>query len=586
MIVKTAQDLESAGRALQDSPLIALDTETTGLKEHDRPFALIAATKDNVFYLDNRILEDAKIAKLFGDSIVQSELIFQNAKFDMRMIANRWPWEQNGIRTTIRDTGILGRLVCNHHLSYSLKDQAKREGMEKLDIAAKYIKEHKLITKKPYKYSEGFETLQHYDKIPLDIISEYAQTDARVTYDLYETLLPRLDPRSVPVWENECRLISTCYRMERKGVLVNEQYTLDAMEYENGLIREAKHQFLLVTGKVYDGSKTQLLEVFKAAGEIIPKTEKGNDSLTDDVLESFASPAAKYVQKIRHHEKRISTYYSNFLELKDSAGFLHPEMWQYGTTTGRFSYRDPNLQNLSKEEDSVERYVVRGCLMPRPGKVFVSMDYKQQEYRLMLAYAKHWRLIEQVMAGADVHQATADMVGCTRKEAKTLNFAILYGAGVDKIAWMLSISWDAANSLKQKYFARLLEVQVLISQIVNRGKGTGHVYNWLGRKLSVNHRDFCYKLPNYLIQSGGADICKVAMNKCDDLLSTEDAWMCLQVHDALVFEMNEQDMPRLIPQLKQIMIDAFPGMQGMYMDIDVTWSDKSLAERDMKPWIL
>jgi DNA polymerase-1 len=191
------------------------------------------------------------------------------------------------------------------------------------------------------------------------------------------------------------------------------------------------------------------------------------------------------------------------------------------------------------------------------------MDYKQQEYRLMLAYAKHWRLIEQVMAGMDVHQATAEMVGISRKHAKTLNFAVLYGAGADKIAAMLGVPVEQAAMLKKQYFAKLLEVKILINEIQNKGKGRGHVYNWLGRKLGITHPDFAYTLPNHLIQSGGADICKVAMAKCHAQLQGYDAHMVLQVHDALYFEMCKEDMDTLIPVLRKAMIDSFPGMNGI-----------------------
>jgi DNA polymerase-1 len=582
MIVRTADDLQLAHNVLSTADKAALDTETTGLKEHDRPFVLVAATRDHEFYFDRRILGDSIISQFTLD--LPEELIFQNAKFDLRMMAAQG-WGPGGPSVkTIRDTEVLARLVRNDHLAYNLASIAKREGFEKSGDVMSYIKDHKLKTKVYRKWKDDYEELLHFDRVPTEVIAPYALTDARITFDIYEKLLPKLDPRSEKVWANECKLTNTCYHMERRGLQINLEYTEQALNYERSLIREAKNQFLLACGKVYDNTKGQLVEVFSNAGETIPKTEKGNDSLTDDVLESFTSPIAKIVQKIRFYEKRCSTYYTSYLEMVDEHGRLHPDMRQAGTTTGRFAYREPNLQNLPKKGEEEERFSVRGCFQPRPGYVFVAMDYSQQEYRLMLAYAKHWQLIEQVMGGMDIHQATADMVGIQRYEAKTLNFAILYGAGVDKIAQMLGCDYDTAYRLKQKYFSRLREVQVLINEVTNRGKGTGHIYNWLGRKLSVNHRDFAYKLPNYLIQGGGADICKVAMNACFDRLLGWDCHMVLQVHDAIYFEMREQDMEHLIPSLKKIMIDSFPAREGMMMDVDVQWSRTSLAERDLIEW--
>ena len=559
---------------LRGAPEIALDTETNGLYEQHRPFALIASNHSRSFYFDNRILPDSAIRKVTTEILnYVPTKIFQNAKFDLKMAGKQWGLTTFG---SIEDTEILGRLVRNDHLKYSLADQAKREGLYKSrDEVETFIKKNK-IKKEETGYSQ----------VPLGILAPYALNDGSVTLQLKNKLLPQLDPRSFPVWEMEKLLTKVCYKMERVGAMIDRTYTQAAKEYDERLIREAKHQFHLATGTVYDNKKSTLVDIFKKAGEIIPKTEKGNDSFTDDVLESFTSPAAKLVQKIRFYEKRVSTYYDNFLALADENDVIHPDMRQAGTVTGRFAYRDPNLQNLPKDEDSVEQFVVRGCFKPRPGYVLVAMDYKQQEYRLMLAYAKHYRLIEAVMGGADVHQAMADMVGIKRSEAKTLNFAILYGAGVGKIAAMLGISYEAAKALKDKYFARLLEVKLFINHVIRKGESRGYIYNWLGRKLFINHRDFAYKLPNHLIQGGGADICKTAMVGVDDLIQQFDCNMVLQVHDALYFEMKKEDMPVLIPQIKTIMVDSFPSKNGMLMAVDVKWSEKSLAERDMIEWTL
>lgn len=555
--------------------VLAFDSETTGLGQKDKPFGMSVSNGTDTEYLEGKYHNALQIGVL-NDT---PTLVAQNAKFDMRMLS-QWGFNPKG---TIVDIEVLARLVRNDHMSYSLASQAARHGLQKYDIVEKYIKDQKLYTKEVSEFGT-VTTKKHFDQVPVDIMSTYAKQDAKVTFELYKKYIAELDPRSRDVFTTECALTKVCFDMERTGILINETYTRQAMAYEEGLIREAKSQFALCTGKVYDNSKTALVEVFKEAGEEIPKTDKGNDSLTDDVLESFTSPAAKLVQKIRYHEKRISTYYTSFLEFKDENNIIHADIRQAGTTTGRFSYREPNLQNVPKEEDSTDPFVVRGCFVPRPGNVFVSMDYKQQEYRLMLAYANHKKLIAEVMAGADVHQATADLVGISRKHAKTLNFAILYGAGAAKIAAMLGVSLQEAASLKNQYFNKLLEVEKFIHDVTRIGAARGHIYNWAGRKLCINRRDFAYTLPNHLIQGGGADICKKAMVEAFEFLRDKDAKMVLQIHDAIVFEMPEEQVQHLAPKLKQIMIDVFPPKNGMYMDVDVTVSKKSLAERDMEPW--
>ncbi len=584
MIVHSG-NLQKVLDVLRERSILSIDTETTGLEWTDRAFAIVVADTSDEYYFDDRQLERKLILEAILTLVKTPNKIFMNAKFDLRMIKNTWDVDLTAWGN-IWDIEVMERLYNNSHMKYSLAEIAKRHGFSKSTAVELYITKNKLWSKIPYKYSEGTWTQFHYDKVPMQQMQVYAEIDARITFDIYWRLKKLLEDGKTAshpcVVENESRLTKTCFKMEERGVLVNTEYVRQAMKHENDMIEETKHRFCLTTGVKYDNKKTTLIDIFTKAGETIPKTLKGNPQLTDDVLESFTSPAANLVRKIRFHEKRISTYYSSFLELADSDGIIRANMRQAGTTTGRFSYSNPNLQNIPKEEDSTDPYVVRGSFKPRPGKVFVAMDYKQQEYRLMLAYAKHWQLIKEVMDGKDVHQATADLVGITRKQAKTLNFAILYGAGAAKIAWMLGIPELEARNLIRKYFDALACVQDFIVRTVNEGKSRGTIHNWFGRCLKVSSTEFAYVFPNHRIQSGGADICKIAMNRIDDAFP--DLQMILQWHDALVFEMNKEDMPIMIPKIKQLMIDAYPETNGMKMDVDVTWSKTSLAERDMLKW--
>jgi DNA polymerase-1 len=578
MIVRE-QDFTEVLEYLDKHDKLAVDTETTGLRYHDRLFSVQFATQDRSFYFDRRALANFDRVKGLFDR--ERTWYAQNAKFDMRMLS----WEKMVPKGTVSDLEVLVRLDRNDVMSTRLADTARREGMEKLKIVDDYIKEHELHTKITNKYG-GEEKLLHFDRVPIEIMGQYAHHDTRITYDLSEKILSRLDPKCFEVYKNECALTPICLEMEMGGALLDLEYTRNMYEYESGLIREAKNEFLLVTGKLYDTSKQTLIEIFTKAGEVIPTTAKGNPSLTDDILEGFTSPAARILQKIRHYEKRISTYYSSFLDLCDDHGYIHPDMRQAGTKTGRFSYRDPNLQNIPKEDDKddlTRPNLVRRCFVPEKDHVLVSMDYSQQEYRLMLAYADQRDLIEQVMAGVDLHEATARLVGITRKQAKTLNFAILYGAGDDKLAWMLGITKQEASLLRKRYFMALPMVLHLISQVKRTVASRGHVYNWYGRKLCLpgNVAAGAYAVPNHLIQGGGADICKVAMVQVAPEIKGTGIRMQKQVHDQLLFQVPKDQFDKL-PRIKEIMEGVFPEKNGMRMKVDVSWSDKSFAEADMK----
>lgn len=581
----TKENLKDVLAHLLQQSKLSCDCETSGLRMNDRLFSIELASAEEEFHFDKRILgEDFNKIKIIFDK--ERTWYLQNAKFDMRMLH----WEGIVLRGTIVDAEVLRRLTKNDVLSTKLADTARAYGMEKLEIVDEYINEHKLYTKTQSKYWDKEYKDKHFDQVPIEILGKYATNDARITYDLCEKMLTEMDSRSRPVFENECALTKVCFDMEMHGVLIDREYADRMLQYESGLIREAQREFLLATGQVYDGSRGQLLEVFTKAGETVPKTAKGNPSLDSDALDGFTSPVAKVIQRIRYYEKRCSTYYSSFLDLCDEQGRLYPDMRQAGTTTGRFSYRDPNLQNVPKEDDPddlIRSNIVRGCFIPEKDHVLVQFDYSQQEYRIMLAYAKQWDLIEKVMSGVDVHQATADMVGTSRKYAKTLNFAILYGSGPDKIAGMLGIPVEDAYSLRAKYFQRLPMVQAFINEVINTGRSRGHIYNWLGRKLNLpgGRRDLGYQLPNHLIQGGGADICKKAMVDIakERIPEKTGAKMIKQVHDALIFQWPKANLDQ-VPMVANLMKNTWPTTNGMSMDVDIKYSDKSLAEKDMVKW--
>lgn len=577
----TTENFTDVMEYLDKQPELSCDTETTGLRYHDRLFSVQFATAEKSYYLDKRLIPEhfAKIGQLFKKP---REWYLQNPKFDMKMLH----WEGWHLDGRISDLEVLARLDKNDRLSTKLAHVAKEHGFEKLDNIEKWIKAHpECKSKVKSKYWDKTEELLHYDRVPWQEMALYGPIDTRITFDISKILRNRLDPKCVPVYDLECALTPICFEMEMGGALIDPDYCIAQIDYESKLIADAKNKFLMITGHHYDGSKTQLIDIFTQAGETIPKTAKGNPSLTGDILETFSSPAAKCVQEITYFEKRISTYYSSFLDLADDRNFIHPDMRQAGTTTGRFSYRDPNLQNIPKEDDASDLLrpnLVRACFVPLPGHTLVSMDYSQQEYRLMLAYAKQHGLIREVMGGMDLHEATAKLVGITRKQAKTLNFAILYGAGDEKLAWMLGITIDEASRLRAKYFAALPMVQFLIAEIKRKVKSRGHVYNWMGRKLNLpgGFASNAYAVPNHLIQGSGADVCKKAMVDIWPALKGTGIKIQKQVHDQLLFQWPNDQFDK-IPLVKEIMEDVFPEKNGMRMKVDVAWSKRSFAEAHM-----
>ena len=554
---------------------MSIDTETTGIEETDRLFCVTLSGPEHQVYVDKDSLQ--LLESFFADPFRTWYL--QNPKFDMRMLLN----EGYTLAGTIIDAAVLGRLVRNDHLKYNLKSLAAREGLQKLDVVEKEITKNQLYEIRKTKLGESYKA-PRFDWVDREILKLYACVDADVTYKVCHRLMQKLqepgdEGNPLAVLNVETPLTKVCFNMERRGILLNVPYTEEAMGFELERTQLLKEVFLKEVGEEFVDSGKALSPVFKKYGLPIATTAKGNPSFTDEVLEKYQHPVAEIVRDIRESQKTISTYYVNFINMRDSCDVIHPTMWQAGTRTGRFSYSEPNLQQLTKDKaDSPKKYLVRGCFMPRPGRAFISMDYSQQEYRMMLAYANETALIRRVMDGEDVHQATADLLGIDRQRAKTLNFAILYGAGVDKLALMLKVSRLEASRFKDHYFMKLPRVERFIDEVIRRGRSRGFVYNWAGRRLYAS-REFAYALPNHLIQGGGADVVKRAMVEIG-----ENECMLLQVHDQLIFEPHLDEAEEVVRKCQPIMENAFPEMNGMRLKVDVTYSTESLAERDMKKW--
>lgn len=600
--------------------VFSVDTETTGLRPYsgDRLFAIIFATEGEEFYFNYNengptVLPWSTIqalSPLFTDP--QNLIIFANAKFDMHFLY------QAGVtdfKAKIYDVLSQERLFYNDYIRYNLDETAKRYGFKKLSVVEDYIKQHKLTSKASIPGKKKTVTLKHYDKVPFEIMFEYAKQDARITYDIYKKQIIRpktMAYREVPfsIYEMENKLLPVCYRMEQHGVLIDENFALQKANEETIQYESVAREFHDKTGQAFIDSPKALGPLFKQAGFNVPKTEKGSDSITDKWLASISHPLSDLVVKYREHYKLANTYYKNFIWFKDDNGFMHPSFVTNGTRTGRMSSREPNMQNCPKDHE-----LRKSFLVPKDF-VWVSIDYDQQEYRLMLDYANEQSLIKQVLDGLDVHAATSNMVGVSRQEAKTLNFMLLYGGGVVKLClalfkptvpsgklwamWKEENDWDMekeeqlvlqsvtqeekdlnmpllhkASVLRDLYFSKLPKVSKLISEVKEKAKVKGYVTTWAGRRLHFNRNNF-YKAPNGLIQGGCGDISKYGMIAIDNLLMSRKSKMIIQVHDQLDFIIHKDEL-EIVHEIKHAMESVYP-QNHLPLTTSVSYSYKNWGE--------
>jgi DNA polymerase-1 len=643
MLVST-ENLHDIISRIEEAYELSLDTETTGLYsfKDDSLFSIVISTEGEDFYfnfqdypLENikglpRELVYEQLRPIFAD---ETKLYYlQNAKFDLHMLAR----EGLFVKGSIYDLMFLDRIHFNQHQSYRLADITKRWGEYKDDKVWEYVKENGLITKTDNEELGKSDEKPHFDQVPFSLMQPYAEQDGKATLSVGKKILKAIEtedasimlgiPKQMQVVENEAKLIHTLFRMENRGILIDIEYCWKALKYYQNIIDMIKSEFKLQTGLDFVKGTTVFEEVFASESDKWEKTQKGQWRWDADMLETFENPIARLV--IDYSEaKKQSEYFANFLYYADSRGVLHPDFQQSGTVTSRLSCREPNLQNLTNPdkyegEKEASLYPVRRAFIPRDGYFFAMVDFSQMEFRVMLDMAKANQLINEVLNGHDVHTATANVSGTSRKEAKTTNFLTAFGGGVVKLAtnlfnlkggrhqlgaiykkmfkWRLSEdeqkAWPSvtdelrrtaepiikkAYDIQQSIFRAAPEIKDLLKAIQQTATQRGYVRNWLGRRYQFNDKRWCYRAPNHIIQGGSAEVTKIAMNRVDAYLSDKESNMIVSIHDELVIEVKYGE-EYVVEEVKRIMENIYP-YKRLPLTAEIEYSYDNLADKSEWP---
>jgi DNA polymerase-1 len=562
-------------------PSLAVDTETYGLRPHDgdRLFSIIISTGkltcyfnfqryDGVEPLGYEELEALKNS-LFNQ---EREWIMHNAKFDLSILSQ----EGIEVKGKIWDTMVMDRVISSllEIHDFSLEKTAKRHGLEKSQAVDSWLKKHQAFTEVEIPGKGRTEKRLHFDQVTFDIIAPYGITDGEITYKIAESQrvkLAKMDSEISPkqpsvqsIVRMEQRLLRVVYDMETRGVLVDQDFCRRAVKHEEARGEEAAKRFAEMTGERFLNSGKVFAHVFESDRERwsfgAPTKVKGeiNPTFDSDTLQSFTNPAAKEVITYRDAKSK-SDFYHGFLWHTSQDGYLRANFNQHGARTGRFTSSKPNLQNMTKDEgeELKEEFVVRRAIIPAPGHFLGMIDFDQMEYKLLLDYCNPAALIEKVVGGMDVHQATAEIAGITRTSAKTVNFATLYGSGDQALATGLKTTLEHARAIKASVLDASPEIKEFIRQVKYNAVERRYLYTWLGRVLRFPYRDLAYKSVNSLIQGGCADIVKCAMIAVDDFLKGYETKLVLTIHDELVFHGPLHEIP-ILPMLRYIMTKSYP----------------------------
>ena len=638
-MIVTNETLNKALSEINAARCVGVDTETTGLRPYINAnlFSIIVSTAEENFYFNFQDYPNENINALplsvmkdlseyLGDE--KKTLFLQNAKFDMAFLAKH----DIHIAGTIYDLKFLDRIHNNQHLKYSLDEISKRWGSEKLDIVKNYVEEHKLKEVIEYPELNKTEELHHYELVPFHIMAPYAEQDGGATLEVGQKIIGELAkedelckdnrPRQMQVVVNESKLVNTLFEMEKTGIKMDREYCESAMSFFKGVCAGAEHKFKEITGLDFVKGTLVFEEVFLSERDKWVQTEKKNWKWDKRVLSTFTNPAATAAASYSEAKKQLE-YFQNFLWFADKDDIIHPGFDQAGTVTGRLSAHSPNMQNMTNpdkydEESDSSDFPVRAALIPRDGFFFAMLDYKQIEYRVFLDIAKADSLIDLVLSGLDVHEATTRIAPVTRKQAKTVNFLTLYGGGAAKLAgmlfeitctqdelqaiYMIGLDWkvteehrriyalipvekreynkkllDEAIKIQKAIFNAAPEIKSTTKAIQKSAEARGYIFNWMGRRYQFTNKAFCYRAPNHLIQGNCADILKVAMNRVHEYLSDKESRMILTIHDELVVEVKFGE-EFVIDAIKIIMENVYP-YRRLPLAVDVEYSLRNLADK-------
>lgn len=576
--VTTLVDLSAWLEKLRAAELFAFDTETTSLDYMQArivgvSFATAAGEAAYVplahDYLDapeqlDKAQALALLKPLLEDDTVKK--VGQNLKYDMSVLARE---------------GIILRGVAHDTMlqSYVFNSSGNRHDMDSL--ALKYLG-HQCIS---FEDIAGTGSKQlTFNQIEVAKAAEYAAEDADVTWQLHQALWAKLQaaPSLVELYQQiELPLLSVLSRIERNGVLINAQTLAQHTQELATRLAELETQAFELAGQPFNlSSPKQLTEIlFEKQGlPVLQKTPKGAPSTAEEVLQELAHdyPLPAVIIEHRGLAKLKSTYTEKLPKMVDpDTGRVHTSYHQAVTATGRLSSTDPNLQNIPIRNEQGRR--IRQAFIARPGYKIVAIDYSQIELRIMAHLSGDAALLNAFASGLDVHRATAaevfgigvdDVTSEMRRRAKAVNFGLIYGMSAFGLAKQLHIARHEAQQYMDKYFERFPGVLRYMDETRKHAEQQGYVETLFGRRLhlpDINARNQARKKAaeraaiNAPMQGTAADIIKKAMLAVDQWIEREGAgrvMMIMQVHDELVFEVQEQSIAEVVPTLCTLMEDA------------------------------
>jgi DNA polymerase I len=594
-LVLTKSDLKNVVSRVKEEGVLSIDLETTSpepMLAHIVGFVLSPAPHEAYYVpVAHRALNDASTKQLDLPYVISAlkpaleddkiKKIGQNLKYELVVL------ERSGI--TLRgmsfDTMIAAHMIDSSRLSYSL------------DELSKIYLEHRMIS---YKDVTGTgKSKIGFDEVELEAARDYACEDSDVAFILSQLLAPKLEEYGLTevFTDTELRFIEVLARIEINGVRIDASKLGELSKEFSGLLKEIEKDIYSEVGHEFNlNSPLQLREVlFEKLGLPKKKLTKAGEPSTDvEVLTDLSKfhPVPEKVLEHRTLAKLKSTYVDTLPKLiNPETGRIHTSFNPVGSSTGRLSSSDPNLQNIPIKTARGRR--IREAFVPEEGFILLSADYSQIELRLLAHFSGDDSLTKAFINGSDIHNRTAsEIFGVSedlvtpdmRRLAKNINFGIIYGISAFGLAKQLGTSVSIAKSYIDEYFKRYGKVREYIDQSVAAAQSRGYAETILGRRRYIpellsgdrSRRGFGERAAmNTPIQGSAADIINIAMIRIHDKLKAGfKSRMILQVHDELLFEVKQDEMAELSLMVKSEMEEAFDLSVPIKVDIGtgINWA--------------
>ena len=505
-----------------------------------------------------------------------ADKIFHNAMYDVCWI------QALGLSVSgkIIDTMIASALVDENQMRYDLNNCAKRytgktKSESDLYAAAK---------------DWGVDAKAEMYKLPAIYVGAYAEKDAEITLELWQELKKEILHQDIQsIFDLETELFPCLVDMRFLGVRVDvtaaNQLKMQLTKKEELLLHQVKKETGVDTQIWAARSIAQVFDKLKLDYDRTEKTSA--PSFTKNFLQNHPHPTVKLIAQAREINKAHTTFIDTIIKYSHK-GRIHAEINQLrsdngGTVTGRFSYSNPNLQQLPARNKDLGP-LIRSIFIPEKGHRWGSFDYSQQEPRLVVHYAALQNLygVGEVLdayrdGDADFHTIVADMAEIPRSQAKTINLGLFYGMGKNKLQAELGISKDKAEDLFRQYHNKVPFVKMLMDNVMHRAQDSGRIRTLLGRLCRFHlwepnqfgihkalphdaallehgpgiKRAYTYKALNKLIQGSAADMTKKAMID----LHKEGIIPHIQVHDELDISIKNDQHAEKIKDIMESAVD-------------------------------